>query len=136
MEPRNLELRKQDTTSYTFNHRLRVLKESMKDCYIFETAIYAINGSKRQRYTAADTHYGSCSVTALDEYYWLRKSKSDTFYGLGRFRDNYMCFVFRYDDIKESSKLKITYATSREVLIEHAMSPRIYERYIKDTTPL
>ncbi len=139
MESRTLEFRKQDSASRTFQHRLRLLKESMKDCYIFETSTYTLHGTKRQRHTTLAAPYDPypqdpLHVTALDEYCWLRKSKSDTFYGLGRFRDHYVSFSFRYDDLKESSKLKLTYATTREALIEHAMSPRIYRRYLKETS--
>ena len=97
-----------------------------------------MNGSKRKRHTL-DTPYDPYPrdphhVTTLDEYYWLRKSKSDTFYGLGRLGTQFILFVFHCDDLKETSNLKLTYATSRELIIEYAMSSRMYNRYIKDTS--
>ena len=116
------------------------MTESMTDCCIFETSTYEMNGSKRQRHTL-DTPYDPYPrdphhVTTLDEYYWLRKSKSDTFYGLGRLGLQFILFVFHCDDLKETSKLKLTYATSREALVDYAMSARVYTRYIKDTASI
>ena len=94
-----------------------------------------MNGSKRQRHTILDVPYDPYPVdphhvTTLDEYYWLRKSKSDTFYGLGRIGPHFILFMFKYDDLKETSTLKLTYATSREALVEYAMSARVYTRYL------
>jgi hypothetical protein len=134
MEPRILSPRKQDTTSRSFLRRLHFLKEFMHDCCIFESTTYKMNGSKRERLRQLDSSYDLRQVTTLDEYYWLRKSKSDSFYGLGRLGMQYIFFVFHYDDLKEASKLKLTYAASREALVEHAMSTRTYRRYLKDTT--
>lgn len=93
-----------------------------------------MDGSKRKRHTSLNTSYDPHHVSALDEYYWLRKSKSDTFYGLGRLGTQHVLFMFYCDDLKETSKLKLTYATSRELIIEYAMSSRVYHRYLKDTT--
>ncbi len=94
-----------------------------------------MNGSKRRRHTPYDLYpTDPHQVTTLDEYYWLRKSKSDTFYGLGRIGEQYVSFIFRCDDLKETSTLKLTYATSREALVDYAMSLRTYTRYLKDTS--
>lgn len=136
METRCLDPRHHTFSDHTFKRRLNLLKNTMKEYCIFDTKWYEIVNAKRQHPTTKVSPLDPLQVTTLDEYYWLRRSKTDTFYGFGKLGVQYVYFSFHYDDLKESSKLKLTYASTREDLVQFGMSHHAYERYIKDTAPM
>jgi hypothetical protein len=62
-------------------------------------------------------------------------SHGENFYGLGKYKDTYILFSFKYDLLDEPN-VKIILGENRDALIKDAMTERMYARYIKDTSPI
>ena len=124
--------RSQDTMKRSFQRKLRYFKDSLNSCYLIYRKCYMLVNGKKTRLNAG---FNIPILCALDEYSWLYNTHADNFYGLGRHKEYYVLFSFKYDMMEEPN-VKVIIATTREALISEAMNERIYRRYIKDTTPI
>lgn len=72
----------------------------------------------------------------IQECYWLNKTSSGKYHGLVKLQNGYGYFkaVSGYCGLVTSS-LVLFKAPTREILIEYAMSNRVYTKYIKKTVP-
>jgi hypothetical protein len=130
MESRNTDLRSVNTEKRSFQRKLRYLKENMDSCFFAYTKVYTLVNGKKKR---AQTEFNIPILHSLDAYYWLYMTHAETFYGLGKYKEWYIIFSFKYDTLEEPS-VKIILSDTREALIRDGMNARMYRRYMKDTS--
>jgi hypothetical protein len=129
---RDASLRRQDTMKRSFQRRLQYFKDSLTSCYLVYSKCYTLQNNKKRR---LDHGIRLPILYALDEYFWFHMTHAENFYGLGMYNNQYILFSFKYDMLDEPN-VKIIVADTREALIKEAMHERMYNRYIKDTSPM
>jgi len=129
--PRDLSYRKQEMTQKSVQSLIQNFKQSLMDEPIFDTKIYVLRHCLPYKITDPSEY---CNVMPIEEYDWVCKGKSGSFYGLGRNKVGYIYFRFYVDPTKQTIPvLKLTIDKSRENLINCAMSDHVYKYYIHDT---
>jgi hypothetical protein len=129
--PRDLSYRKQEMTHKYVDGLIQDFKQTLAAEPLFDTKIYVLRHCLPYKITDPSEY---CSVLPIEEYHWICKGKSGSFYGLAKNKVGYIYFRFYTDPTKQTIPvLKLTIDQSRENLVNCAMSDHIYKYYILDT---
>ena len=129
--PRDLSYRKQEMTQRSVEGLIQNFKQTLMAEPLFDTKIYVIRNGVPYKITDPSQY---CKVFPIEEYHWICKGRSGSFYGLGKNTAGHVYFRF-YKDLSNQDLpvLKLTIDQSRENLVNCAMSDHIYKYYIQDT---